>query len=359
MEQMSQQYEKPASRIPLPSLTVVIPNYNHGHLIANQLQSIFSQSVQPERVIIIDDASTDNSRAVINELTSGRQNVQLVWKEKNTGVVATLNEGARLADTECLFFGAADDVVLPGMFEKSLRLLAAYPHAALCCGVSLIENSARRSALPDATDYPSHRLAYLTPLRVRELLLKYEGWLIGNTTVYRKAPLTSAGLFDPELGSYSDGFVSRVLALRHGACFIPEPLSVFRASDAGFSTSTSRNLDSFTRIIIAANKRMTMEFRDLFPLKLVARSNARMLFTVLSVTLRHMDARIKTTIECVAPMTGARIVSPLVHYGTTALWFVCFCALRFHEVPRLVRGRLRVIAARGFKKLTRMRNRAK
>ena len=48
-----------------PTLSIVVPNYNHGHYLPECLDSILSQSWPPDELIVIDEASTDNSVAVI------------------------------------------------------------------------------------------------------------------------------------------------------------------------------------------------------------------------------------------------------------------------------------------------------
>ena len=48
-----------------PTLSVGMPNYNHGHLIGRALDAIVAQSRPPDELIIVDDASTDRSLEVI------------------------------------------------------------------------------------------------------------------------------------------------------------------------------------------------------------------------------------------------------------------------------------------------------
>jgi len=55
-----------------------------------------------------------------------------------------------------------------------------------------------------------------SPAAVARILMRDDNWLTGNTTLYRRAPLIAAGGFSPELGSFCDGYVSRLLAARCG-----------------------------------------------------------------------------------------------------------------------------------------------
>jgi len=326
--------------IPLPSLSVVIPHFNHGHLIGDQLRSVFSQTVQCSRIIIIDDASTDNSVPAIRGLISSYPNVEFICKARNSGVSEVMNEGLRLADSECVVFLAADDKTLPGFFEKSLSLLSSNPNAALCSGVSLVQYRSGNYMLPSWTTYPCNTPAFLTPMQVRKSLLRSEDWFMGNTTIYRREPLLALGGFDPELKSFSDGFISRVLALRHGACFIPEPLAIWRRVDLGYASSTSRDENELEQILINSNRRMATTFRDQFPPKLLARCSSRMLFRVLRARLDNFQQRTRSIVAGGQSVKERGLLLLVVRSVVATLKLFFFLALRPYDILRVVLSKL-------------------
>ena len=114
------------------TLSVVISNYNHAHYLPESLQAILSQSYRPLEVIVIDDASTDNSVDVIESFARKDPIVHLYRNEQNRGVFFSANRGLNLAAGEYIYWAAADDRVCPGFFEKSMDILAQYPQAGLC-----------------------------------------------------------------------------------------------------------------------------------------------------------------------------------------------------------------------------------
>lgn len=323
-----------------PSLTVVIPNFNHGHVIGDQLRAMFLQSVQPAKLIIIDDGSTDGSVAIIRELLRAHRNAELIPKSSNSGVVAVLNEGLRLADTEYIYFSAADDLVLPGFFEKSLALLSRHPQAGLSSGVCLVRRHSGNSAVPNRTAYPCSVAAYLPPQRVRDLLFHIDDWLMISTAIFQRERILAAGGFDPELRSFADGFVSRVLALRHGACFIPETFAVFRPLDSGYSSSTTRDDDKFAQLLIVTNSRMATDFRELFPPELRLRCTARMLSRVLQMKLSNSEAHIQKTLKGVQPVRGGAVLLFVVRWAKRILIALLFCILRPYDIPRFALSKL-------------------
>jgi glycosyltransferase involved in cell wall biosynthesis len=53
---------------PVAPVSAIIPNYNHGHLLPKAVAALQAQCVRPSEIIIVDDGSTDDSRAVITQL---------------------------------------------------------------------------------------------------------------------------------------------------------------------------------------------------------------------------------------------------------------------------------------------------
>ncbi|AIG97130.1 Lipopolysaccharide biosynthesis protein [Archaeoglobus fulgidus DSM 8774] len=68
-----------------PSITVIVPNYNHEKFLDKRLESIFSQTFQDFEVILMDDASTDSSPEILREWANKRDDVTLILNETNSG----------------------------------------------------------------------------------------------------------------------------------------------------------------------------------------------------------------------------------------------------------------------------------
>src|ERR1044071_8971404 len=98
-------------------LSVLMPNFNHGRFLPEALDAILGQSYQPFEVIVIDDASTDNSVEILERFAARHSCIRLVRNEQNMGVMHNVNHLLNLASGDYLLFAAADDVILPGFFE--------------------------------------------------------------------------------------------------------------------------------------------------------------------------------------------------------------------------------------------------
>jgi len=324
----------------LPSLTIAIPNYNHGHLIGDQLSAIFSQSVQPVRIIIIDDASTDDSVKVIRALISGHDNVELLCGERNAGVVALSNQALHMAETDYITFLAADDMLKPGYIEKSLALLSQYPNAAICSSIAEVRTPLRVWTVPSRAMLPCTAAEYLSPARVSNLLLRFDSWIMSNTATVRRELLLEVGGFDARLMSWADEFIYRVLALRHGACFIPEALAINRQYHSGYSSTVGRNVESTEGILIAANAIIKDRFADLFPPELLARTNARLIYKLTEVRLQNFEAATREIVDSLPSVGGKSFFLGCIRWARHILTLMFFVALRFRDLPRVVLSRL-------------------
>src|SRR5215831_18293482 len=76
-----------------PPVSVVIPCYNYGHYIDRCVRSVLDQKDVCVDVLVIDDASSDNSQEVISNLASQDERIRTIFHTTNRGHIATYNEG--------------------------------------------------------------------------------------------------------------------------------------------------------------------------------------------------------------------------------------------------------------------------
>lgn len=207
----------------LPTLSVVIPNYNHGKYLPNCLNAILRQSVQPLEVIVLDDCSTDNSVQVVEEVAVRHPVIRLVRNEKNLGVMPNVNKGVDLARGQYVYVGSADDEVMTGLFEKSLRLLAQHPQAAFSFGIGDWHEVATGFNWQMGVGLGTEA-RYFSPGELVELGRKGKLYIVSHTTLFHRDRLIGVGKFIPELRWHADWFALYAGALRHGLCFVPEVL---------------------------------------------------------------------------------------------------------------------------------------
>jgi glycosyltransferase involved in cell wall biosynthesis len=208
-----------------PTLTVVIPNYNHASHLPACLEAILERERPPDELILIDDCSTDNSWPVIQQFAQRYRCIRAYRNEHNLGVLATVNRGLELARGDYFFGAAADDFVLPGFIEKSMALLSKHPQAGLCCTIGdwqEVETGLRWHMGVGMTEHPT----YLSPQRMVELERAGKLFIAGHTCIVKRSALLATGSFPGEVKYAGDWFTYYLIGFRDGICVVPEPLAV-------------------------------------------------------------------------------------------------------------------------------------
>ena len=105
-----------------PSISVVIPAYNARSTIERSLQSVANQSLKATEVIVIDDASTDDTIAKVREFsTTSEMIIRILQSEQNAGPGSARNRGWDNSTGEFIAFLDADDVWHPQKLEIQVR----------------------------------------------------------------------------------------------------------------------------------------------------------------------------------------------------------------------------------------------
>ena len=110
-----------------PLLSVVIPTWNRAHFVCDAVESAFKQRPGAVEVIVVDDASTDDTVALLESTFGSR--IRLLQRASRGGPGAARNAGAALASGEFVGFLDSDDVWLDGKFDAELRVFAEFPEA--------------------------------------------------------------------------------------------------------------------------------------------------------------------------------------------------------------------------------------
>lgn len=102
------------------NVTAIIPCFNDGAYILKALQSLYSQTMQPDKIIIIDDGSDKKTKDVLDSISNPL--VQVVVQD-NSGVSLARNKAISLAQTDYILNLDADDYLDPTFIEKALRVM--------------------------------------------------------------------------------------------------------------------------------------------------------------------------------------------------------------------------------------------
>jgi glycosyltransferase involved in cell wall biosynthesis len=113
----------------IETISVIIPVYNGARFLGEAIQSALGQTVAPAEIVVVDDGSTDGSRAV----AAAFPGVRLVSKA-HSGIAATLNAGVAHTTGRFLAFLDADDRWLPEKLARQMDALCSDPALAIVFG---------------------------------------------------------------------------------------------------------------------------------------------------------------------------------------------------------------------------------
>lgn len=214
--------------------SAILVNYNHGRFIANALNAAMRQTMPFDEILIIDDASTDDSIKVIKAQLQSAPNARLLQNPQNLGVIGTCNRGLQEARGDFIFYMAADDDYSLGLVESWRAALAAYPDVAMISGNTRIRNyvtnKERLFVLP-FSDMPGRytRADIETAAKRRAFTFN-----IGANVMRRDAIIAAGGLL-PDLHWHCDWFLYLLIAIRYPFAVLPQEFACIRESGGQYS----------------------------------------------------------------------------------------------------------------------------
>ena len=127
----------------VPAVSVIIPLYNAEKYIAATLDSLLGQTFQDFELIVVNDCSTDKSRAIAESYIpkfGGR--MKIFDNETNSGAAATRNNGLRRATGEYVFFMDSDDLILLNGLEEMYTSAKKFDADVVYCEKYFVSNDA-------------------------------------------------------------------------------------------------------------------------------------------------------------------------------------------------------------------------
>lgn len=179
-------------------LTIFVPSYNHSEFIIDCLVRIQDISIEHKRIVIIDDASIDDSVCKISdfiERSDKKDEFVFIKKEKNKGVIDSLNLCLSLCESEYLYLMASDDMTIPSGVEKIVDIMEQYQSLQFVIGGA-------NNLLSSGKEYPvygnKHRAFFeLGPKeRYSEIFLDSPSPILSQSTIVRTSALREIGVWD-------------------------------------------------------------------------------------------------------------------------------------------------------------------
>ncbi len=193
-------------------ISVVVPTYNRGDLIRRTVDSVLSQTYSNFELIIVDDASTDNTEEIISSYKDSR--IRYIKLDENTHGTRPRNTGILQSQGEYIALLDSDDEWLPNKLEKQLDFIKRSGQTDnIVCFTGLIVKDDEKETLSTNRDLGEHEdiMDYM--------FINNNGTWVQASTYMFSSQLGKKTLFNPELRKHQD--IDFCLRLRNsGAKFI-------------------------------------------------------------------------------------------------------------------------------------------
>jgi glycosyltransferase involved in cell wall biosynthesis len=202
-----------------PLVTVICISYNHERFVREALDSVARQTYSPVELILVDDASTDNSVEEVRAWLASHPQVQFIALRENGGNCKAFNTALPLASGKYVIDLSADDLLMPNRIERGVAFLESHPEV----GVQFTD-AERIDVQGRHLGYHSDRFPHATIPQgriFREVLSRY--FINSPTCMIRKSLLDELGGFDESLAYEDFDFWVRSTP-RTSYAYLPEAL---------------------------------------------------------------------------------------------------------------------------------------
>lgn len=217
-------------------ISVYITSYNKAKFLSKAIDSVLSQTLQPEEIIIIDDASTDDSRDIINGYKNRYPNkIQVRYHEKNYGISKARNTAIENCNENIITFVDADDYFFPKKLEIELTKLKSSNYGCVYSNHLFIdENGNQNGVFSKESDFPVQGEVF------KENFLRsfnVESGANFHNEMFYKSSAKKIGLYDERIKIWEDwDFRIRMSKeFKYGYC--SEINSVYRKIKNGLNNS--------------------------------------------------------------------------------------------------------------------------
>lgn len=221
----------------MPDVSVVIPTYDRPTLLRRAVTSARAAGTNIE-IIVVDDASTDDTASVCQELTS----IKCIRLERNQGVAGARNVGLLQSEGKYVCFLDDDDLRLPGSLDTQAKALEANPEAGFVCGAVIMADQNLHET--GEVIYPRH-ISGDVFWEILELDLP----VMGLSALIRKECLLSTGLLRSKLSGIDDWDIFVRLAELYPVLIFQEPVGVYRKPTPFSGQGSSGRATQLRRVV--------------------------------------------------------------------------------------------------------------
>ena len=239
-------------------ISVVIPTYNRARLIKKSITSILNQTYKNIEIVVVDDASSDNTEEIVKSIEDSR--IKYIKLKKNSGACVARNMGIKAAKGKYISFNDSDDEYLPEKIEIQYNNLIKNNSDMDFCKVRIFIDNCELIVPDDMRINEMGRKGYL-----KELLA---GNYISTQAILVKKSVITKYMFDEKLPRFQDYDLVLRMAADVNMSFTDDILVNIYNSKDSISNSNEKLLEA-VKIMINKKYNMNEEYKEMLRLFLI------------------------------------------------------------------------------------------
>lgn len=224
-----------------PLISTIVLCYNQSRFVAETLDSVKAQTYKSTQLIIVDDSSSDNSVAIIeNWLRRNEMDCTFIRHQKNQGICRSLNDALALASGKYISMTASDDVWLADKLARQVEIMESRPDhvGVLYSDAFQIDQDGRALQSMFISD---HRDSLQIPQGQVLDALVAGNFIPAMTTLVRRRCYETVGFFDPNL-PWDDWDMWMRIARRYSFVYSQTPSAKYRVHAQSYSHSDATRM---------------------------------------------------------------------------------------------------------------------
>ncbi|TXF77220.1 glycosyltransferase family 2 protein [Chryseobacterium sp.] len=229
--------------------SVALCTYNGEKYLGIQLDSILSQTLAVDEIVVCDDGSTDATISILNSYKEKNPSVFRIYQnEKNLRSVKNFEKAISLCENDIIFLSDQDDEWLPEKVEKMVALFQSARQTEVIATNAEIISEKNSYTQFSVWDIPSKSVA-----SIKEILFFYQNFCTGATMAFRKEFMREIVPFPPEELFHHDEWIALNAVSKNKLHFLDEKLIRYRIHDSQQVGSVSLSEDELSRSLEKIN----------------------------------------------------------------------------------------------------------
>ena len=224
-----------------PLVSVIIPTFNRAHSLPRAVESVLKQDFREFEVIIIDDASNDDTQKIVRNYEDSR--IKYIRLDKNLGAAAARNTGISASKGQYIAFQDSDNVWSEGKLKKQIELFTQLPDRVgilYSCILRIGKN--KREFFPDFQDKVKFGNIHVELLKRNFIDL--------CAAVVRRKCFHVSGMFDENLPCYQDWELWIRLSRDFEFYYLDEVHATAYYSEDSISINPYKQIDALRHILL-------------------------------------------------------------------------------------------------------------